>query len=54
MKAILTRDTDTFGKMDPYCILNFNGIEFKTSVHKSGGKEPVWKSDAFNIEVFSY
>lgn len=46
--ARLTRDTETFGKMDPYCKLRYDGIKQKTKVHKSGGKNPSWD------ETFTY
>ncbi|EAR90539.1 C2 domain protein (macronuclear) [Tetrahymena thermophila SB210] len=54
MRGYLTRDTEMFGKMDPYCILKYNGIQLKTSVHQSGGKEPVWKDNIFELPQFTY
>jgi Ca2+-dependent lipid-binding protein len=41
--ATLTRDTETFGKMDPYCSINMGSQNQRTQVHKDGGKNPVWK-----------
>lgn len=38
----LSRDTETFGKMDPYCLVEYNGNKYKTITHKSGGKLPHW------------
>lgn len=49
MRAYLTRNTDTFGTMDPYCNLNFNNTLMKTNTHKSGGKEPNWKDNVFSL-----
>lgn len=38
----LTRDTELMGKMSPYVTIAFNGKKYKTKVHSSGGKSPVW------------
>ena len=51
-EARLTRDTETFGKMDPYCKIDINGHVFKTRVHQNGGKNPRW-GDQFEIPVSS-
>ena len=43
IEAKLTRDTDTFGKMDPFAVLNYMGIPVgTTSVLDGGGKTPKW------------
>ena len=42
VEAKLTRDTETFGKMDPYAVLNLRGQKFKTNVLDSAGKNPRW------------
>lgn len=44
-EARLTRDTATFGSMDPFVILNYNGVLYKTKIAKSGGKTPKWEQD---------
>ncbi len=44
----LLRDTEVFGKMDPYCLLEIRGQRFKTKVHESGGKNPHW-TDEFEL-----
>lgn len=46
----LTRDTEMMGKMSPYVTLSFNGKKYKTKVHNSGGKSPVW-GDEFTLEI---
>ena len=38
----LIRDTEMFGKMDPYCTIVFGKEKLKTKVHNNGGKKPVW------------
>ena len=48
--ARLTRDTDTLGKMEPYCKLKYDGVKQKTKVHKSGGKTPSW-DETFTYDV---
>ena len=46
----LFRDTETFGKMDPYCVLTFKTQKFKTRTHQDGGKNPKW-GDEFEIRI---
>jgi Ca2+-dependent lipid-binding protein len=41
-KATLTRDTEMFGKMDPYVGFEYNGVYYKTKVAEDMGKKPVW------------
>ena len=46
----LKRDTEIMGKMSPYVTLVFNGHKYKTKVHDSAGKSPVW-GDQFTLEI---
>ena len=48
----LTRDVETFGKMDPYVICLYLGQKFKTTIHEDGGKTPVW-NHTFEIKIGS-
>ena len=48
--AKLSRDTEILGKMSPYLTIAFNGKKYKTKVHDSGGKTPVW-NNTFTLEV---
>ena len=48
--AKLTRDTETFGNMDPYVVLMIGNHKERTAVHNEGGKFPSWK-DAFVFTV---
>ena len=41
-EASLKRDTETFGTMDPYCKVIYNGENHKSKVKENGGKHPVW------------
>ena len=51
VSADLTRDTDTFGKMDPFLELLIGGTQiFKTSTKNGAGKTPVWNEEV-NYEV---
>lgn len=38
-------DKDWFGKMDPYAVLELGSCKQKSSVHKRGGKNPIWHQD---------
>jgi len=42
IEADLKRDTETFGKMDPYAVLTLNGQKYKTKVLDGAGKKPKW------------
>ena len=61
--ARLLRDTDTFSKMDPYCVITLGNQKQKTRVAPSAGKTPNWQEslvfkrtyeDVFKIEVWDY
>ena len=47
----LFRDTETFGKMDPFIEILYNGKTYRTKVDNEGGKEPVW-NDVFEIPIY--
>lgn len=46
----MTKDTDFFGKMDPYVIVKCGSNHFKTVVDKNAGKTPRW-NDSFTFDV---
>ena len=46
----LTRDTEMFGKMSPYCSITHNGKKLKTRCHNYGGKTPRW-GDRFALDI---
>jgi Ca2+-dependent lipid-binding protein len=48
----LTRDTEFFGKMDPFIVVETNGHKYRTPVVSEGGKNPVWNK-VFFIPVSS-
>jgi len=50
VSANLTRDTETFGKMDPFTTLKYDGKDWKTTVKDSAGKTPVW-NETFRIQL---
>ena len=39
----LIRDTETFGKMDPFVEFTIGGKKYKTAVCEDGGKHPTWQ-----------
>lgn len=49
-KAELTHDTETFGKMDPYAMWEYEGNQYKTTTKDNAGKKPVW-NETFNMTV---
>ena len=62
IEARLDRDVETFGKMDPYCVLRYRQQTLKTKEHTDGGKTPKWNQmleldvkyvgDDLKIEVY--
>ena len=50
VEAQLERNTDSWGSMDPFCIVASQGEEFRTKTHYKGHKNPVWK-EKFPIKV---
>ncbi len=61
IQAKLTRDLDTFSKMDPYAVVRVGGQTFATKVHEGGGKTPGWNEkfsfrrtteDIVNVQVW--
>jgi len=50
IEARLTRDTEFFGKMDPYVTIQHREDVIQTSVKKSAGKEPKWDQE-FTLNV---
>ncbi|KAG2439059.1 hypothetical protein HYH02_006586 [Chlamydomonas schloesseri] len=44
------KDSDWFGKQDPYCIIRVGGQTFRTRTAVDGGRNPVWNETfRFNI-----
>lgn len=39
----LVRDTEAFGKMDPFVTIEYNTNIYKTKVDYNSGKSPVWE-----------
>jgi len=50
VEAKLTRDTEWFGKMDPFCIVEYRQERFKTAVKDNAGKNPVW-NQTYEIDI---
>ena len=50
-EARLTRDTETFGKMDPYCVLEMREKRVKTIVCQDQGKTPNWKGEMIIFDI---
>ena len=50
MQAKLTRDTETFGKMDPYAVIEYRQEKHKTVTKNNAGKTPVW-NQTFDMDI---
>lgn len=42
IEAKLTRDTEMFSKMDPFCEIKFASKKYRTKTKSEGGKKPKW------------
>jgi len=42
IEARLTRDTEFFSKMDPYCVISSRMQKFRTRTLQGAGKTPRW------------
>ena len=42
LEAKLDRDTEVFGKMDPYVVINNRMEKFRTKTQDGAGKNPYW------------
>jgi len=52
LNGILERDTEIIGQMDPFIIMEYEGLRFKSNVIKNGGKTPEW-NQTFQIPISS-
>ena len=50
VEAQLERNTDSWGSMDPYCVVAYKDDEVRTKTHYKGHKTPSWK-EKFPIKV---
>merc|ERR1719350_1645431 len=50
IEARLTRDTEVFGKMDPFCIIETRMQKHRTRTLQGAGKTPRW-AEGFDIDV---
>ena len=51
IEARLTRDAATFGKMDPYCLVETRMQRFRTATVSGAGMEPTWENEETIIDV---
>lgn len=50
-EGALTRDTEFFGKMDPYAIFTLGSTVHKSTICDDQGKVPKWIDQRFDFEV---
>ena len=50
VEANLTRDTEMFSKMDPYCKISYREQQFRSKTLNGAGKKPKW-NETFEIQV---
>ncbi len=44
INGMLTKDTNMFGKMDPYVVCIIGSQKQRTATHSGGGKKPQWQT----------
>ena len=50
IEARLERDTETFGKMDPYVVIHNRMQRLRTTTQEGAGKEPTW-NETLELDV---
>jgi Ca2+-dependent lipid-binding protein len=50
VEARLTKDTELFGKMDPYAVITLRETKVRTKTKQNAGKNPKWL-EMFDIQV---
>ena len=50
VRGILYKNTEMFGKMDPFVQLEYNKIKLKTPTIDEGGETPVW-DHTFTLDI---
>lgn len=50
VEAKLTRDTEFFGKMDPFVIVEYRQQKFKTVTKQNAGKLPKWEQ-TYDLDI---
>ena len=53
IEAKKLRDTDVFGKMDPYVVLTYGSSQFKTTVKNNAGRNAMW-NERFDLYVLRF
>ncbi|CAM8977272.1 unnamed protein product [Rhodiola kirilowii] len=45
------KDTERYGKQDPYVVVKYGSTEYRTRTCKDGGKNPVFYPDKFQFKL---
>ena len=51
LEARLTRDTEMFGKMDPFVVIETRMQKLRTKTQQDAGKTPTWADEVADIDV---
>ena len=49
--GLLTRNTEFFGKMDPFVQIEIGSQKKRTTTHKNGGKNPNWRGEVLEFDI---
>jgi len=52
VRGLLYKNTEMFGKMDPFIQLEYNKMKMKTQTADEGGETPVW-DHTFNLDIIT-
>lgn len=52
ISGVLHRNTEAFGKMDPFVVVEYNGQKYRTKTIQESNIRPVW-NQSFEILIFN-
>jgi Ca2+-dependent lipid-binding protein len=52
-RAEFKKDADTFGKQDPFVVIECSSYKYQTKVIDEGGKKPVWNEEFMLREIIN-
>jgi hypothetical protein len=51
LEGSFIKDMDIFGDMDPYIIIEYKGLKYRTATKRDAGRFPQWTSEEASYEL---